>query len=186
MNLANPLSDHNSITTTIHFPDHSSTCLGNVQEDVRTIYRWNTNDVKQYTIAINSDKLQTQLTQLIENIRSASQPNDIDHVVCDVKRVLLEAAEPNKVVSKKSKQRKQRKQPRTHQSPWYDKGCESAKKLYNSLRNHYSRTHLDEDKVKRDEAKKMYVKLCKKKSISHDERLTNSLLTSKFGDTRNY
>ena len=53
--------------------------------------------------------MQTQLTQLIENIRSASQPNDIDHVVCDVKRVLLEAAEPNKVVSKKSKQRKQRK-----------------------------------------------------------------------------
>ena len=130
--------------------------------------------------------MQTQLTQLIENIRSASQPNDIDRVVCDVKRVLLEAAEPNKVVSKKSKQRKQRKQPRTHQSPWYDKECESARKMYNSLRNQYSRTHLDEDKVKRDEAKKIYVKLCKKKSISHDERLTNSLLASKFGDTRNY
>ena len=30
VNLANPLSDHNSITTTIHFPDHSSTCPGNV------------------------------------------------------------------------------------------------------------------------------------------------------------
>ena len=105
------------------------------------------------------------------------------HFVCDVKCVLLEAAEPNKVVFKKSKQRKQ---PRTHQSPWYDKECESARKLYNSSRNQYSRTHLDEDKVKRDEAKKIYVKLCKKKSISHDERLTNSLLASKFGDTRNY
>ena len=102
-------------------------------QDVRTFYRWNTTDVEQYTIAINSDKLQTQLKQLIENIRSASQPNDIDHVVCDVKRVLLEAAEPNKVVSKRSKQRKQRKQPRTHQSPWYDKECESVRKLYNSL-----------------------------------------------------
>ena len=136
VNLANPLSDHNSIATTIHFPDHStSTCPGNVQEDVRAFYRWNTNDVEQYTIAINSDKLQTQLTQLIENIRSASQPNDIDRVVFDVNRVLLEAAESNKVVSKKSKQRKQRKQPRTHQSPWYDKKCESARKLYNSLRN---------------------------------------------------
>ena len=40
--------------------------------------------------------------------------------------------------------------------------------------------------MKRDEAKKIYVKLCKKKSISHDERFTNSLLASKFGDTRNY
>ena len=55
VNLANPLSDHNSISTTIHFRHHSSTCPGNVQEDVRTFYRWNTNDVEQYTTAINND-----------------------------------------------------------------------------------------------------------------------------------
>ena len=89
--------------------------------------------------------MQTQLTQLIENIKSASQPNDIDRVVCDVKHVLLEAAEPNKFVFKKAKQLKQ---PRTHESHWFDKECEIARKLYNSLQHQHSRTHLDEDKVK--------------------------------------
>ena len=79
MNLENPLSDHNSITT----------CPVNVQEDVRTFYRWYTNDGEEYTTRINSDKLQTQITPLIEDIhvKSAPQQNDIDHVVCDVKHV---------------------------------------------------------------------------------------------------
>ena len=62
-------------------------------------------------------------------------------------------------------------------------------KVHESCITHYSihsKTHLDEDKVKRDEAKNIYVKLCKKKSNSHEERLTISLLVSKFGYTRNY
>ena len=121
------------------------------------------------TTAINTDILQTRLSQLIEKIKSTSQPNDIDCVVCGVKDILLEAAEPNKVVYRKSKQPKQ---PRTHLSPRYDKEYESARQLYNSLRNQYNRTHLAEDKEKRDEVKNMHVKLCRKMPISHDERLT--------------
>ena len=52
------------------------------------------------------EELQIQLTQLIKHMNHLSQPDDIDRVVCDVKHILLEAAEINKVVYRKSKQPK--------------------------------------------------------------------------------
>ena len=71
-------------------------------------------------------------------------------------------------------------------SPWYDSECKAQQQTYNRLRNKYNKSKTDNDKDSRDEAKKVYVRMCKSKSAAYNKEETNIFLLCKFTDPRKY
>ena len=71
-------------------------------------------------------------------------------------------------------------------SPWYDYECKAQRQTYNRLRNKYNKSKTDNDKDSRDEAKKVYVRMCKSKAAAYDKEETNIFLECKFTDPRKY
>ena len=64
--------------------------------------------------------------------------------------------------------------------------CENKRKLYNALRNQYSRTQDEDDKLMRNDAKIVYVRLCKMKAKQYEKLQTTDLLNAKYRDRRSY
>ena len=95
----------------------------------------------------------------------------------------MEAAEPCKVTSRQSNKHVTC---RSNVSPWYDRECENKRKLYNALRNQYSRTQDEDDKLMRNDAKLVYVRLCKMKAKQYEKLQTTDLLNAKYSDSRSY
>ena len=73
-----------------------------------------------------------------------------------------------------------------HQSPWYDGECENQRKMYNTLCNQYSRAQDDDDKLRRNDAKLEYVKLCKIKTTQHENLQIKDLMNAKHSGSKMY
>ena len=58
--------------------------------------------------------------------------------------------------------------------------------MYNTLRNQYARSQDDDDKLRRNDAKHEYVKLCKMKTIQHEKLQTKDLMNDKYSDSKMY
>ena len=71
-------------------------------------------------------------------------------------------------------------------SPWYDYECKAQRQTYNRLRNKYNKSKTDNDKDSRDEAKKVYVRMCKSMAAAYDKEETNIFLECKFTDPTKY
>ena len=73
-------------------------------------------------------------------------------------------------------------------TPWYDSECtcKAQRQTYNRLINKYNKSKTDNDKDSRDEAKKLYVRMCISKSAAYDKEEMNIFLGCKFTDPRKY
>ena len=67
-----------------------------------------------------------------------------------------------------------------------DGKCKNQRKMYNKLRNQYARSQDDDDKLRRNDAKLEYVKLCKIKAIQHKKLQTKDLMNAKHSDSKMY
>ena len=77
--------------------------------------------------------------------------------------MILEAAAPSKTTTCIGKFNA-----KLQASPWYDSEFKAQRQTYNRLRNKYNKSKTDNDKDSRDEAKKVYVRMCKSKSAAYD------------------
>ena len=142
---------------------------------VRTYYKWKETDKMIYNEAINSVEYQVQLSDI------KNSNTDINDTVQIILQVILEAAAPSKTTTCIGKFNA-----KLQASPWYDSECKAQQQTYNRLRNKYNKSKTDNDKDSRDEAKKVYVRMCKSKSAAYDKEETNIFLDCKFTDPRKY
>ena len=117
---------------------------------VRTYYKWKETDKMIYNEAINSVEYQVQLSDI------KNSDTDINDTVQIILQVILEAAAPSKTTTCIGKFNA-----KLQASPWYDYECKAQRQTYNRLRNKYNKSKTDNDKDSRDEAKKVYVRMCK-------------------------
>ena len=133
---------------------------------VRTYYKWKETDKMVYNEAINSVEYQVQLSDIKNNLSTSD--TDINDTVQIIQQVILEAATPNKTTTCIGKFNA-----KLQASTWYDSECKAQGQTYNRLRNKYNKSKTDNDKDSRDEAKKVYVSMCKSKSAAYDKEKTN-------------
>ena len=178
----NPLSDHNYLMTKIRTAKcvNIDTCSTVV---TKTFYRWSEDYKMQYKETINSADIQSSFLEIVDEARAIVEPSNIDATVGKINNLIMEAAEPCKVTSRLSNKHVTCK---SNVSPWYDGECENKRKLYNVLRNQYSRTQDEDDKLMRNEAKIVYVRLCKMKAKQYEKLQTTDLLNAKYSDSRSY
>ena len=136
-------------------------------------------DKEQYRESINSVKSQQQFRTIFDNFTPGD--TDMNDTVKKIQNVLLTAAVPCKVTSSTSKSND-----KPASSPWYDRECSRQRKVYNRLRNKCNKSRSDSDRRDRDDAKKVYVQLCKAKSTAYNKEQTNTLLSQKFTNSKNY
>ena len=146
---------------------------------VRTYYKWKETKKMIYNEAINSVEYQVQLSDIKNNLSTSH--TDINDTVQIIQKVILEAAAPSKTTTCIGKFNA-----KSQASPWYDSECKAQRQTYNRLRNKYNKSKTDNDKDSRDEAKKVYVRMCKSKSAAYDKEETNIFLECKFTDPRKY
>ena len=79
----------------------------------------------------------------------------------------MEAAAPSKVKSSANRSNTKRQS-----SLWYDSECNNQRKVYNKLRNKYDSSKSDVDKLNRNEAQKLYVRIGKSKSVAYEKEET--------------
>ena len=146
---------------------------------VRTYYKWKETDKMIYNEAINSVEYQVQLSDIKNNLSTSE--TDINDTVQIIQKVILEAAAPSKTTTCIGKF-----YAKLQASPWYDYECKAQRQTYNRLRNKYNKSKTDNDKDSRDEAKKVYIRMCKSKAAAYDKEETNIFLECKFTDPRKY
>ena len=124
----NPLSDHCCVCATIKNMKQTDGADYSGSDHSRTFYKWNTHTKEQYTERINSDDMQMSLNNVIEAINESNSNDNVEGTVKSINNILLQAAEPCKVVCR---DRPNNKRVRLHQSPWYDRECEIQRKIVN-------------------------------------------------------
>ena len=124
---------------------------------VKTYYKWKETDKMIYDEAINSAEYQVQLSDIKNNL--STRDTDINDTVQIIQQVILKAAAPSKTTTCIGKFNA-----KLQASPWYDSECKAQRQTYNRLRNKYNKSKTDNDKDSRDEAKNVYVRICKSKS----------------------
>ena len=108
----------------------------------------------------NSVEYQVQLSVIKNNLSTSD--TDINDTVQIIQLVILKAAAPNKTTTCISKF-----DVKLQASPWYDLECKAQRQIYNRLTNKYNKSKTDNDKDSRDEAKEVYVCMCKSKSAAY-------------------
>ena len=134
-----------------------------------------------YKDTINGAEIQTNFLEIIDEAKAIVEPSNVDTTVPKINNMILSAAEPCKVTSRQTSRNVTR---RKNVSPWYDEECEKQRKIYNALRNQYARSQDDDDKLRRNDAKLEYVKLCKMKTIQHEKLQTKKLMNAKYRTAR--
>ena len=152
VNKLTPLSDHCSISINLRL-DACATQKTESNSKVRTYYKWKEKDKMIYNEAINSVEYQVQLSDIKNNLSTSD--TDINDTVQIIQKVILEAAAPSKTSTCIGKFNA-----KLQASPWYDYECKAQRQTYNRLRNKYNKSKTDNDKDSRDEAKKVYVRMC--------------------------
>ena len=74
----------------------------------------------------------------------------------------------------------------TVSASWYDKECQQCRTEYNTFRNKFNKTRIEEDKTMRDEARSKYRSICKKKCYLSEVNETKQLYVTKRTDPRAY
>ena len=149
----------------------------------KTHYRWSDEYKMLYKDTINGAEIQTNFLEIIDEAKAIVEPSNVDTTVSKINNLILSAAEPCKVTSRQTSRNVTR---RKNVSPWYDGECEKQRKIYNTLRNQYARSQDDDDKLRRNDAKHEYVKLCKMKTIQHEKLQTKELMNAKYRDSKMY
>ena len=135
----------------------------------RSYYKWRDEDKNRYIEAINSTYIQEQLIDIKNNLSTGDA--DINETVNTIQTVILEAAAPSKVKSSANRSNTKRQT-----SLWYDSECNNQRNVYNKLRNKYDSSKSDVDKLNRNEAQKLYVRICKSKSAAYEKEETATFM----------
>ena len=136
-----------------------------------------------YTNTINSAQIQTSFLETIDEASAIVEPSNLNTTVTKINNLILSAAEQCKVTSR---QTNRHVTCRRNVSPWYDGECQNQRKIYNTLRNQYARSQDDDDKLRRNDAKLEYVKLCKIETIQYEKLQTKDLMNAKYSDSKMY
>ena len=124
--------------------------------------------------------MQEQFAHVIVNINRAECGSELNAAVKSINDIFLCCAEPYKCqINKHNRQICPRQSAR-----WYDDECHKLSATYNAHRNRFRKSKDQSDKNSRDEAKSVYVALCKKKSATNEKEQTDFLLKCKYNDSK--
>ena len=131
---------------------------------------------------VNSNNIQEQFAEVLGNINRVECGSEVNAAVKSINEIFLCCAEPYKTHVYNFHGKKCSKQ----SARWYDDDCHKLRAKYNSHRNKFRKSEGQRDKMSRDEAKKEYVTLCKRKSAAYETEQSELLLKCKYKDSNIY
>ena len=126
--------------------------------------------------------IQEQFAEVLGNINRAECGSEVNAAVKSINEIFLCCAEPYKTHVNNFHGKKCSKQ----SARWYDDDCHKLRAKYNSHGNKFRKSEGQRDKMSRDEAKKEYVTLCKRKSAAFEKEQSELLLKCKYTDSNTY